>query len=203
MSSAREPVEIFMVSDAEDIIDTLFNTILQRFQQAQETSSDKGSEFIPESVELLYYYFQKINIRRAESYIMSPNQLVNKGASINPKNEKDNKCFQWSIISGLNYNKIKEKDLKNILKFKRVDTNVLLYQRDWEGFEQNNNSVALNVLFVLYESEEIMLAYKPNYNKRKNQIIFLMINDEDNNCYYFAVKNVSELYSLGLLRSKK
>ena len=203
MSSAREPVEIFMVSDAEDIIDTLFNTILQRFQQAQETSNDKGSEFIPESVELLYYYFQKINIRRAESYIMSPNQLVNKGASINPKNEKDNKCFQWSIISGLNYNKIKEKDLKNILKFKRVDTNVLLYQRDWEGFEQNNNSVALNVLFVLYESEEIMLAYKPNYNKRKSQIIFLMINDEDNNCYYFAVKNVSELYSLGLLRSKK
>ena len=203
MSSAREPVEIFMVSDAEDVIDTLFNTILQRFQQAQETSNDKGSEFIPESVELLYYYFQKINIRRAESYIMSPNQLVNKGASINPKNEKDNKCFQWSIISGFNYNKIKKKDLKNILKFKRVDTNVLLYQRDWEGFEQNNNSVVLNVLFVLYESEEIMLAYKPNYNKRKNQIIFLMINDEDNNCYYFAVKNVSELYSLGLLRSKK
>ena len=203
MSSAREPVEIFMVSDAEDVIDTLFNTILQRFQQAQETSNDKGSEFIPESVELLYYFFQKIDIRRAESYIMSPNQLVNKGASINPKNEKDNKCFQWSIISGFNYNKIKKKDLKNILKFKRVDTNVLLYQRDWEGFEQNNNSVALNVLFVLYESEEIMLAYKPNYNKRKNQIIFLMINDEDNNCYYFAVKNVSELYFLGLLRSKK
>ena len=71
--SKSKPVEIFMGSDTEDVIDTLFNTILQRFQQAQETSNDKGSEFIPESVELLYYYFQKINIRRAESYIMSPN----------------------------------------------------------------------------------------------------------------------------------
>ena len=30
-----------------------------------------------------------------------------------------------------------------------------------------------------------------------------MINDEANNCYYFAVKNLSELYSLGWLRSKK
>ena len=30
-----------------------------------------------------------------------------------------------------------------------------------------------------------------------------MINDEANNCYYFAVKNVSELYSLAWLRSKK
>ena len=59
MYSASEPVEMFMGSDTEDVIDTLFNTILQRFQQAQETSNDKGSEFIPESVELLYYYFQK------------------------------------------------------------------------------------------------------------------------------------------------
>ena len=30
-----------------------------------------------------------------------------------------------------------------------------------------------------------------------------MINDEANNCYYFAVKNLLELNSLGLLRGKK
>ena len=146
--SASEPVEIFMGSDTEDVIDTLFNTILQRFQQAQETSNDKGSEFIPESVELLHYYFQKINIRRAESYIMSLDWLVNKGATINPKNEKDNKCFQWSTISALNYNKIKEKDLKKILKLQRIDTDFSLYCEDWEKFEQNNTSVALKVLFA-------------------------------------------------------
>ena len=136
---------MFMGSDTEDVTDTLFNTILQRFQQAQETSNDKGSEFIPESVELLYYYFQKINIRRAESYIMSPDWLVNKGATINPKNQKDNKCFQWSIISGLNYNKIKEKELKKLLKFRTVDTDFSSYQRDWEKFERENTSIALNI----------------------------------------------------------
>ena len=58
-----------MDRDTEDVIDTLFNTLLQRFQHAQETSNDKGSEFIPESVELLYHYFQKIDIRRAQSYM--------------------------------------------------------------------------------------------------------------------------------------
>ena len=181
-----------MDRDTEDVIDTLFNTLLQRFQHAQETSNDKGSEFIPESVELLYYNFQKIDIRRGESYIMSPDWIASKKATINPKNEKDNKCFQWSIISGLNYNKIKEKELKKILKFKRVDTDFSSYQRDWEEFEQNNTSIALNILFVSYNSEEIKLAYKSNYNKRKNQVILLMINDEANNCYYFAVKNLSE-----------
>ena len=30
-----------------------------------------------------------------------------------------------------------------------------------------------------------------------------MFNNESNNCYYVAVKNLSELYSLGWLRSKK
>ena len=126
-----------MGSDTEDVINTLFNTILQRFQQAQETSNDKGSEFIPESVELLYS-FQKIDIKIAESYIVSPDWIVNKGATINPKNEKDNKCFQWSIILGLTYNKIKEKDLKKILKFEKVDTDFSLYRENWEKFEQNN-----------------------------------------------------------------
>ena len=84
-----------------------------------------------------------------------------------------------------------------------TDTNFSLNRDDWENFEQNNTSVALNVLFASYDSEEIKLAYKSNYNKHKNQVILLMINDEANNCYYFAVKNLSELYSLGWLRSKK
>ena len=149
------------------------------------------------------YYFQKIDIRRGESYIISPDWIASKKATINPKNEKDNECFKWSIIAGLNYNKIKEKELKKLLKFRRVDTDFSSYQRDWEEFEQNNTSIALNVLFVSYNSEEIKLAYKSNYNKRKNQIILLMINDEANNCYYFAVKNLLELNSSEWLRSKK
>ena len=79
---------------------------------------------------LNYYDFQRIDIRRAESYIMPPDWIASKKATINPKNEKDNKCFQWSIISGLNYNKIKKKELKKILKFKRVDTDFSSHQRD-------------------------------------------------------------------------
>ena len=134
---------------------------------------------------------------------MSPDWIASKKATINPKNEKDNKCFQWAIISGLNYNKINEKYLKKIEKLKRVDIDLSSHQRDWEKFEQENNSIALNVLFVSHNSEEIKLAYKSSYNKRKNQVILLMINDEANNCYYFAVKNLSELNSLGWLRGKK
>ena len=122
MHPKSRQVEVYMGSDTENVIDTLFNTLLQNFQLMQETSSERGSEFIPDSIELLAYKLYKIDIIRAESYIVSPDWIASKNATINPKNEKDNKCFQWSIIVGLNYNTIKEKELKKLLKFKRVDT---------------------------------------------------------------------------------
>ena len=59
-------------------------------------------------MKVLYYYFQKIDIRGAESYINSPKWVANREATINPKNEKDNKCFQYAITLALNYNKIKK-----------------------------------------------------------------------------------------------
>ena len=110
--SASKPVELLMGSDTENTIDTLFNIILNRIQQSMERSNERRSEFTHESVALLYYYFQRIDIRRAESYIMSPDWIVSKKAKINPKNEKDNECFKWSMISELNYNKINGKFLK-------------------------------------------------------------------------------------------
>ena len=70
--SASKPVEIFMDSDTENIVDTLFNTISNRVQEAMETSNERGSGFTHDSVELLYYYFQRIDIRRGGSYIVSP-----------------------------------------------------------------------------------------------------------------------------------
>ena len=93
--------------------------------------------------------------------------------------------------------------MKKIEKFKRVDTDFSSHQREWEEFEQNNTLIAFNIFFVLHNSEEIKIAYKSNHNERKDQEILLIINDEANNCYYFAVKNLSELKSLGWLRGKK
>ena len=73
-----EPVEIFMGNNIEDVIDRLFNTLLQRFQNAQETSNERGRKFIPDSVEILYYHFQRIEIRRADSHKISPEWIASK-----------------------------------------------------------------------------------------------------------------------------
>ena len=80
--------------------------------------------------------------------------------------------------------------MKKVLRFKIVDTGFSSHQREWEEFEQNDTSIALNILFVPHNSEEIKLAYKSNYNKRKNQVILLMIRNEANNYYCCAAKNL-------------
>ena len=77
-----------MGSNTENFIDTLFNTIkyaLNKIQQAMETSNERGSGFTHDSVGLLYYHFQRIDIRRGESYIASPDWIASKKATINPK----------------------------------------------------------------------------------------------------------------------
>ena len=51
-----------MGSNTENIIVTLFNTILNKIQQAMETSNERGSGFTHDSVGLIYYHFQRIDI---------------------------------------------------------------------------------------------------------------------------------------------
>ena len=109
MHPKSKQVEFYKGSDTENVINTLFNTLLQNFQHIQEISNERGNKFILDSVETLKYELHKIDIIRPESYIVSRDWIASKKATINPKNEKYNKCFQLSTIAGLNYNIIKEK----------------------------------------------------------------------------------------------
>ena len=100
-----------------------------------------------------------------------------------------------------------KKEFENIFKkIKHEDKDFSSHQRDWKNFEQNNKSIALNVLFASQNSEEITLVYKSEHNlKRENKVLLLMINDDDDDekYYYFDVTNKVELYSSEWLRNKK
>ena len=107
MHTKSDNIEIMMGSETDDIIDELFNFFLQKYQEGLEESM-RRSEFIFDSVDLLYYNLQKINLnRKGSSYIDSPKWLKNKKATINPKNN-DNNCFQYALTVALNYQNIKK-----------------------------------------------------------------------------------------------
>ena len=125
----------------------------------------KGSDFAFESVELMDYKLHKVRLRRGRSYVKSPEWLVNKKATINPENKNYDEWLGWSTISALNYNKIIKKEFENIFqKIKHEDKDFSSQKRNWENFEQNNESIALNVLFGSQNSEEITLLYKSENN---------------------------------------
>ena len=150
------------------------------------------------------YKLHRVRLRRGRSYIKSPEWLANKKATINPKNKTDDESLRWSTSSALDYNEIIKKEFENIFKkIKHEDKDFSSHKRDWENFEQNNESIALNVLFASQYSEEITIVCKSEHNyNRENNTLLLMIND-DEKYYYFAVKSKLKLYSSEWLRSKK
>ena len=92
-------------NESDNIIKELFESFLDNYQKEEQIMRG-GSDFIFESVELIDYHLHKISLKRCKSYIESSECLINKGATINPKNKKDDKCFQYALTLALNYNKI-------------------------------------------------------------------------------------------------
>ena len=82
MHAKSDNVEIMMGSETNEIIEELFKSFLQRYQEALEESM-RGSEFIFDSVDALYYDLKKISLSRYGSYIDSPEWLKNKKATTN------------------------------------------------------------------------------------------------------------------------
>ena len=145
----------------------------------------EGSNFVFESVNLLYYSPHKINLNRGGSYVNSPDWIKIKKATINPKN-KDNKCFRDALTATLNHEKIPShlERISNLKPFfdqynwKGIE--FPSHSKDWKKFEQNNKTIALNTLFVPYNTKQIRPAYISKYNhERNNQVILLMITNDD------------------------
>ena len=76
--------EIRSDNEKDDIIKELFKSFLNNYQ-AEEIILRKGSDFVFESVDLLSYSFHKISLKREKSLMKSPEQVINKRATINPK----------------------------------------------------------------------------------------------------------------------
>ena len=129
----------------------------------------RGSDFVFDGVNFLYYDFNKISISRGGSYIDSPKWLKDKKSSVNPKNN-DHNCFQYAVTLALNLNKINDhperisKIKPFIEEYNWKDIDFPSTNKDWKKF-QTNNEVALNILYVPCNTKKnIEIAYKSKHN---------------------------------------
>ena len=177
MHARRNNVEIMVGSERNEIIKDLFEFLLQKYQEGLEESM-RGSEFVYDNVDVLYYKFNKVSLTRGVSYIDSPKWVKSKRATINPQNKKDDRCFQYAVTVALNHEQIKVHP-ERISKIKPVidkydwkEIDFPSTGKDWKKFESNNKSITLNILYVPYNTEKRRHAYKSKYNlTRENQVI--------------------------------
>ena len=71
MHTKSDNTEIMTGSDTNEVIEELFKSFLQRYQEGLQEKM-RGSEFEFDGVNLLYYDFNKISLNRGGSYIDSP-----------------------------------------------------------------------------------------------------------------------------------
>ena len=160
MHTKSNNVEIMIGSETDEIIEDLFESSLQKYQE--------GFMYLNN--------LNKVSLSRDGSYKDSPKWLKNKKATINPKN-KDDRCFQYALTVALNYEKTKnDPQRKSKIKpfidqynWKEID--FPSHGKDWKKF-------ALNILYVSHNTEKIRHAYKSKYNlTHETQVILLMITD--------------------------
>ena len=197
MYSRSIPEEIMSGSETEEIMEKLIKSLLQKYQDNLQNKM-KGSDFIFNGVNYLFYDLNRITISKGGSYIESPKLLKDAKCTITQKNT-DNKCFQYATTLALNFNNI-DKHHQRISKIKSFinnynwnNINFPTAKKDWNKFELNNKDVALNILYVPFNTKKIEIAYKSKYNLiRDNQIVLLMISNGEN-WHYLAVKIISRL----------
>ena len=138
-------------------------------------------------------------MKRGKSYLKTPGCILNKKATINPKNKGgDQKCFLYAIIVVLNHQDFNS----HPERISYLHNDIFYYYYNWDGvqfpggkidwkrFERNNERLALNYLSVPHDEKTIDLAYKSKYNrKRRNQVFLLMITNGEGNWYCIALKN--------------
>ena len=182
MHSESESIKFTSYNDTSKIADELFNSLCLTYQDNLETSM-RGSDFIFDSVQLMYYKCHKVNFRPGGSNIDSPGWIKKIKASINLKN-KDDKCFQYAVTVAFNYGEIEShpgrvwniKPFTNKYKWKGINypSNI----DDWKKFEKNNPTIALNILYI--KEKEICPAYITKINSNcEKQIILLIVTNEE------------------------
>ena len=120
--------EIRSGNERGDIIKGLLNSFLNNYQE-EEITQRNGSNFEFEIVDLLSYHIHKTSLKKEKSCMKSPEWVVNKRATINPKKLSDNKCFQQSITVALHHQDIENHPERITI----VGHHIGLY--NWEGIE--------------------------------------------------------------------
>ena len=181
-------------TDENEIYDEMTVEILEEVDKTREA---EGSGWKFEKVIKLVLHTTRWEPVNAGSYIELPQELKNRKAIINMKNQ-DDKCFMWCVLRALNPKDKNAERIDNDLKSKVDILNMqgIQYPVSFRGidrFEHLNPEISITVLG--YNKEEKVYPLKVSkYTGCEHDIVLLLIKDGENS-HYCLVKNISALLS--------
>ena len=90
-----------------------------------------------------------MNLTRGSSYLHLPDWLANEGEIINPKNQINEECFKWSVITGLHYeeNRYHAKRISNLLRFEdNYDCDGLEFPLSIKGISESERKTTSSLM---------------------------------------------------------
>ena len=190
-------------SDEDDIYFVMTDTILEKIARFVKGDEGGGSEWTFSKVDQLKLYTVSYNPLRGETWIPLPKELANKKAIINMQN-KDNKCFLWSVLRALNptnnHPERIDKKLKlkeNTLNMEGIEYPVSL--KNIDKFEKQNQSICIIVFG--YDWKSVYPLRNSNNVDREHKIRLMLIEENGVN-HYCLIKNISALLSSQISKHK-
>ena len=112
MHSMSDNIKFTPYNDGNEVVNELFQSLCSKYQDNLETSM-RGSDFVFDSVQFMYYKCHQVKFKRGGSNIDSRDWIKNKNEEINyPSKIDDWKKFERNNpITALNILCIKEKKI--------------------------------------------------------------------------------------------
>ena len=187
-----------IITESTDTVEIYYDMVTEILEEIQKVEQAEGSGHVFLQVENLTLKTNIWEPIKGSSYIKLPPELKNKKAIVNIQNE-DNKCLLWSVLRGLNpkdnhperIDDLKSKE--NTLNMEGIEYPVNT-KGDIKRFEKQNPDISISILGYSKDERIYPLRISKKENKRKHNIVLLLIKDGDNS-HYCLVKNLSALLS--------
>ena len=191
-------LNVYNLSDMNEIVTAMITHMARQI----ENPALSDSKLMFNEVVHIDVDFHQLDLMRGSSYLLLPDWLASKKATINPMNE-DLECFKWATIAATKWEEI-GKNPKRISKLRSLETDF-----DWTGIRfpvslrdikafESQNQISVNILAV--EEKQIYICRKGAPYER---IANLMLITENNYKHHMAIKSLSRLYPSKIVNTRK
>ena len=161
-----------------------------------------GSGWILETIDYLHLFTAEYTPIHGNSYIPTPQAIVDKKAIINPENQNEN-CIKYCIAASQHHHQMDKKHLDRPSQYEQYFKNfnfegcsIPMEIDDFTKFEKNNN-MAINVYHIKHDGKLISPLRITQRDVRPEEYVNLLLIEGEEHCHYTWIKNFDRLLSYG------